>query len=253
MYFVAILLLVVGTSCAVEIDEPSFSDVESEVTTTNKITVNKITVNKITVNQLATAQLAASSLDAHAMLDTEDRREVLTYIVSCALPAGEVLALTDAGGATYEFPGSIGLAPAWATRAPTVSERRWVTACVLARTNLYGVSVPISMRHDTNPALAASTAERAEFSVVEGAFYGDLFQESPVMYACGAKAWSAATPETERACALSADGFTTDCGFTYTGACNAAKQPCQDPAAPFGACAGDGVTYPEVVTIYMQR
>lgn len=253
MYFVAVLLLVVGTSCAVEIDEPSFSDVESEVATTNKITVNKITVNKITVNQLATARLAASSLDGHEMLDTADRRELLTYIVSCALPAGQALTLTDAGGTTYQFPGSIGLAPAWTTRAPTVSERRWVTACLLARTNLYGVSVPISMRHDTNPALAATPTEVAEFNMVEGAFYGDLFQESPVMYACSAKSWTEATPERPRACALSADGVTTDCGFTYTGACNGTKHPCQDKSPPFGTCAGGAVTYPEVVTIYMQR
>jgi hypothetical protein len=251
MHVVAVLFLVLGTSCAVGLDEPSFSDVESEVTTTNKITVNKITVNKITVNQLATAQLAASSLDAHAMLDTADRREVLAYIVSCALPAGQVLALTDADGATYQFPGSIGLAPAWATRAPTVPERRWVTACVLARTNFYGVEVQISMRHDTNPALAATPAELATFKVVEGAFYGDLFQESPVMYACSAKTWTEATPERPRACALSHDGATTECGFTYTGSCNAKHHPCVDHKPPFGACAGGGVTYPEIVTIYI--
>lgn len=251
MYIVAALLLVLGTSCAVDLDEQSVSDVESEVATTNKITVNKITVNKITVNQLATAQLAASSLDAHAMLDTEDRRDVLSYIVSCALPAGQVLTLTDAGGATYQFRGSIGLAPAWATRAPTVSERRWVSACVLGRTNLYGVEVQISMRHDTNPALAATPAEIATFKVVEGAFYGDLFQESPAMFACSARTWTEATPERPRACALSHDGVTTECGFTYTGSCNAKQHPCVDHKPPFGACAGSSVTYPEVVTIYI--
>lgn len=169
------------------------------------------------------------------------------YIVGCAIPTGTTLTLADSSGVTYSYPGWIGLAPAWATRAPTVSERRWVTACLLARTNVNGVPVSISMRHDTNVALVTSSAERTLYTQAEGAFYGDLFAPTPTMFACSNRGWTALVG-TFRACALSPNGVTTDCGFTYTGACTTA---CTDKTAPFGACKGAGTSYAEAITIFL--
>ena len=140
-----------------------------------------------------------------------------------------------------------GLAPAWATRVPTVSERRWVTACLLSRTNVNGVPVKISMRHDANLALLTSAAERATYTEAEGAFYGDLFAPIPVTFACSNRAWTPLVG-TFRACALSPNGITTDCTFTYTGACTKA---CGDKTAPFNGCKGLGTSYNEVATIFL--
>ncbi len=62
---------------------------------------------------------------------------------------------------------------------------RWVSACVLARTNAYGVKVDISMRAPANAptaiknALAVSDQERRDYGLREGAFYGNVFGESP--------------------------------------------------------------------------
>ncbi|MEO7094106.1 MAG: hypothetical protein ABI175_12705, partial [Polyangiales bacterium] len=85
----------------------------------------------------------------------------------------------------------------------------------------------------------------ALYTQAEGAFYGDLFATSPVTYACSNRGWTALVG-TFRACALSSNGITTDCGFTYAGACTTA---CSDKVAPFGACKGAGVAYGEVITI----
>ena len=196
-------------------------------------------------NRLAANRLAANSLDVRAMLDTEGGRELMSYVVGCAIPTGTTLTLADSSGATYAYPGWIGLAPAWATRAPTVAERRWVTACLLSRTNVNGVPVNISMRSDTNTALLTSAAERLLYTQAEGAFYGDLFAPTPVMYACSNRGWTALVG-TFRACALSPNGIVTDCGFTYTGACTTA---CTDKTTPFGGCKGAGTSYAETITI----
>ena len=125
------LLLVVLAGCADAIDD-ELGEIESEVTGTNKLAANKLAANKLAANKLAANSMKASSLADSDLVETVEGREVLSYIISCALPAGQSITLDG----TYKFDGSLGLAPAWATRAPTRSERRWVSACVLARTNL---------------------------------------------------------------------------------------------------------------------
>jgi hypothetical protein len=71
--------------------------------------------------------------------------------------------------------------------------QRWVSACVLARTNAYGVHVQISMRAPTvtplnhelqyakiRAALATSPQEVVDYSFREGAYYGNLFATTPI-------------------------------------------------------------------------
>jgi hypothetical protein len=71
--------------------------------------------------------------------------------------------------------------------------QRWVSACVLARTNAYGAHVDISMRAPADAplgrelqfariqaALVTTAAEVADYSGREGAFYGNLFATTPV-------------------------------------------------------------------------
>ncbi|HLL21919.1 MAG TPA: hypothetical protein VK427_07300 [Kofleriaceae bacterium] len=231
-------VLLAVSACAVDDDELETSTEESASTTTNKLGVNKLGVNKLGVNSLATTDMMAN----------EDSREVYSYVVGCALPSGQSITALDAAGNSYTFAGALGLAPAWATRAPTVSERRWVTACLLARTNLYGVSVNISIRHDTNLALLSSASERATYTNVEGAFFGDLFATPQTWYACSRRTWSAYSTNSLRMCALSSNGSTTDCGFTYVGDCAAR---CSDRTAPFGACLGGTTSFSEVITIFL--
>ena len=122
-----------------------------------------------------------------------------------------------------------------ASKAGTCDEscQRWISACVLARTNAYGVHVEISMRApaDAPPgikkALATSSAEvnpcpagdandsTCGYTVREGAYYGNIFATTP----------ATAAPST-----------------TYSG-------PAGGPIAEtpsFYACAGPGSNIPEL-------
>lgn len=235
--------------CLLETEDgaEALSETDSAVVTSNRLAVNRLAVNRLAVNRLAVNRLAVNSLEAQAVMSTPEGRDVMSYVVGCAIPNGQSVTLADSTGVQYTLPGLVGLAPAWATRAPTVSEQRWVTACLLARTNVNGVPVNISMRHDTNVALVTSAAERTQYSKVEGAFYGNLFAATPTWFACSNRTWTQLVG-TFRACALSANGITTDCGFTYTGTCSSTAT-CSDKTAPFGSCKGQGVTYSEVITI----
>jgi hypothetical protein len=222
---------------------------DEDIETTYKLGVNKLGVNKLGVNKLGVNKLGVNSLATTDMMANADSREVFSYVVGCALPAGQNLVAKSSAGVSYTFAGAIGLAPAWATRAPTVAERRWVSACLLSRTNRYGVEVQISMRHDSNVALTTTAAERTTHSATEGAFFGDLFASPQTWFACGNRTWTPYATNSLRMCALSANGTvgsTTDCGFTYAGSCTSA---CTDTTAPFGACRGNGVTFAEVITI----
>ncbi|MDQ3337944.1 MAG: HYR domain-containing protein [Myxococcota bacterium] len=149
----------------------------------NGIWENGIWENGIWENGVWEGNLAARDLlrtNAYA-------GKLLQYIYSCAMPAG-VSKVLDPSGANVLLEGAIGLAPAWDGPAGACDEtcQRWVSACVLARTNAYGVHVQISMRApDSAPqsikdALATTVDERTNWNKREGAYYGNLFQTTPL-------------------------------------------------------------------------
>ena len=132
---------------------------------------------------------------AKAIAQTESGREFIKYLTDCALDAS-VSAYADVQGQHYEFPGAMGLAPHWLHRPLTEAEQRWVSACILARTNYFGVEVQISLRadHSPFPALQTTDQERREYILHEGDFFGNLFTNTPV----AAVAVGRATPEQRR-------------------------------------------------------
>jgi len=119
--------------------------------------------------------------EAREIVKTAGGREVVKYLVNCALPA-DVVAFVQLGSGSYDFPGAIGLAPDWTRRQLTEEEQRWVSACALARTNYFGIEVLISMRNSmtTFAALQTTPQEQKEYSIYEGDFFGNLFSDPPV-------------------------------------------------------------------------
>lgn len=182
------------------------------------------------------------------MASTPQARAQLQYLASCALGPDVVLTATQ-DGIAYEFPGDMGLAPQWVARALTPVEERWVSACMLARTNRDGISVVISMRPAfSSPVegLHVSPEEAEQFTLEEGTFFGNLFAVQPTSYVCGP-----AHPQAQRAfllagrrvCALQAsrpapDGL-TECGMVHVGACT-----------PL-AFQRDGIEYREAISVYL--
>jgi hypothetical protein len=141
--------------------------------------------------------------------------EFVKYAYSCAMPPGKHMTLTINGEAVT-FDGSLGLAPEWGedNGSCNVECQRWVSACLLARTNAYGAHVEISLRaprslfqangdidalertkylqiaEDADPTKDEATL----FPLREGAYFGNIFESatasdgtqinSPKYYAC---------------------------------------------------------------------
>ncbi len=199
----------------------------------------------------AAAPPRARPLADFALAATPEQRQFLKYLVGCALPAQEAL-YADANGERFTFPGSLGLAPAWVERALTETEQRWVSACILARTNAFGKTLPVSMRArpPTHAALETTARERRRYALPEGGFFGNLFAERPVAYACDSDRTSTQQADpilTERVCATPSGRKTTGgdpltrCGFIHVGACGEASR-----------YRVDGETYTEVIFTYLR-
>ena len=198
---------------------------------------------------LGASQVASQgriAIDNPALIATAQARQQLKYLASCALdPDTTLYGVQD--GQTYEFPGGMGLAPAWSTRALTLAERRWVSACILARTNAFGVSVQISMRA-TDTAFASLSATPDEInshSLYEGAFYGDLFAEQATAFVCVGSNHASdqhARARRQRVCTdVAQDGSAlTQCGFVQTGLCPTGSPP-----------EVDGVPWPQVIHVWL--
>ena len=220
---------------------------ESHVESANRLAVNRLAVNRLAVNRLAVNRLAVNglngtkkaSVDAEALAAEEGGLELLTYMVSCALPEGESLGVAGA-----VLNGSIGLAPQWLDEGLDVSARRWLSACLLARVNYFGVEVHLSIRgaHD---ALGTTDAERSAYSLYEGAFFGDLFGGEIAEKMSCTSALKATAPHIStmplRECTVT-DATTgrTRCDYTPTGVC---EDVCSD-----ATCAG----HTEVIHVFLE-
>lgn len=216
-------------------------------------------------------QAIADSGSLDPLLAHPAGREHLEYIARCALDEGQTL---SAGGASYD--GLYGLATEWVAGTCGESCQRWLSACVLAHANAYGVAVTISLRggHD---GLAWDEGIAQEFTLQEAAFYGNVFQvtgddvpEQP-LYACSGRALIAWDEDPEhhessldylqkRIC-----GTGVTCGLNQEGPCvyppvMQASTCSQDAGweGYYGDCQGENVedpavvpVYPEVITTYL--
>jgi len=235
--FVAVSLL----ACAQAPDESSTS---AEVISLNRIALNRIALNRIALNRIALNRIALNRialnrlsvnlLSATDLLATADGREVFSLVVSCALPSDITLVAT-VNGTTFEFLGEIGLAPQWLVGRLDPVGQDWVSACMFARVSAHEVAIPISMRGPSR-ALATDAAERATWTLEEGAFFGNAFGplDQPLQgFACRGrdKAAGNAGELADRDCAApdpARPGFTL-CGLMFAGDCGsfAADQACE--------------------------
>jgi len=176
----------------------------------------------LATNRLATNQLDLDPSAAADLLATEGGREVLGYIVECAIPEGQKLVGIYAGTA-YEFEGALGLAPDWVMRPLDRKGQRWVSACLFARVNKAGISVQISLR-GPHGALTTTADELSTWTLEEGAFWGNVFFTEPIDWnACRGvdQAAGESGQLADRDCTEpdpENPGFTL-CGFEYAGDC----------------------------------
>ena len=200
--------------------------------TINGLTTNGLTINGLTINGLTTNGLTINGLAPTSLAALRDRtatggvtRLFFRYLVSCALPVGHDVAYAwsdDAGVVHSETAsGQFALAPAWETGPADVASQEIVSACLFARTNALGMSVPISMRGDASATLAASVQERAEYHYGEGAFWGNAFANPPYGRSCSRSAFDVGTrtsgdTKNGRVCAGQDCGIIHHVGPCYT-------------------------------------
>jgi hypothetical protein len=274
------LPLLASTGCAAGADpilnEPVGTS-EEAVVSTNRLSMNRLSMNRLSMNGLSMSRLSPDGLNLAAtdLLLDDAGRELLRYVVRCALPEGQTLVGTS-GSTTYTFDGLIGLAPNWLYRSLTESEQRWVSACLLAHVNGYGVEVSVSLRGN-NPTLVTNDDERVAYRTEEVSFFGNVFM--PVgrgdelgdignrMYSCGGaslqQACGAIAFGPTRTCALN-----PDCEIEFLGACQNATLPradvcrrvsfddsyivCHTAQRGTDGKWPKGPTYNEVITVYLR-
>jgi hypothetical protein len=176
------LLAIVATlglvGCAAESADVPSADlvgaVEPEGFTPNSLHALALTRNALIANPDANPLMpgmplnTASYSDAgpfHDQLRHQDTREMMSYLVSCALSPGQTVSYTEtATGTTYgPWEGKLGLCPAWYTGSASLQCQETVSACLLARVNAFGFKIPLSIRGQG----ATSLATAPSFPTVE--------------------------------------------------------------------------------------
>ncbi|WP_437896727.1 hypothetical protein [Sorangium sp. So ce124] len=180
-------------SAELEGDDEAVAEAEQEVTIHNALTANALTANALTANALTANALTANALTANALtansltrgaLRDPVSRELLSFIVSCALPEEDSIEV-KVDGVSYSFDGDLGLAPEWGKKRGSCDEncQEWVSACLLARVNYRGEHVMISLR-GKNPALSSTKWERARYDTPEATYFGNVFHKPQSLFAC---------------------------------------------------------------------
>ena len=214
----------------------------------------------------------ADSGSIDAVLAHADGAEHVEYLARCALDEGTELV---AGGQHY--PGLFGLGAEWVDEGCGESCQRWISACVLAHANAYGVPVEMSLR-GSHAGLRWDEQIASEFTLQEAAFYGNVFAVAGVdsvrrpLYACIGRALIAWDDDEEEHPDTSLEYLekricgTGDCGLKSTGPCTAPVEPgsiCTHDAGwegYYADCEGESESYsnpfpvpvyPEVVTTYL--
>jgi hypothetical protein len=249
------LLLPLGLLACSDLTEEGVVNDEDPLTSTNGISSNGISSNGISSNgissnALSTNALSTNSLSTNGTLLTTLRDKTSTgdlsrmffrYVVNCALPAGQSVTYswTDSAGVVHTEinPGGLGLAPGWATAPADTNSKELVSACLGARTNSLGVTVPLSLRAKGVSALAVGSQERTDYTYGEGAFWGNLFNGgSPYLYSCSRSPFKFGATGSQyttqgRTCTTGGCGIITAVGPCFTSDIASTGQACWERAA----------------------
>jgi hypothetical protein len=109
----------------------------------------------------------------NGLMTTDGGRKTVAYLVRCALSNGDSLTKQDQNGASYTFPGALGLCPQWkdggvATDRPC---QNMVSACMMAHINTSGVHVPLWMDSES-PKIGWGVSPN--YPKQEGTFFGNI-------------------------------------------------------------------------------
>ena len=232
-----------------EADTEALGTTQAAALSNNALSNNALSNNALSNNALSNnAILVAALTDPNA-------RELLKYIVSCALPPTSKVDFTSEG-VDYSYPGELGLTPKWGLPGGTCSEtcQRWISACVMARVDYLGEKVSISLR-GPHANRATTPAERAAYTVREGVYYGNIFRDpaDQERYACvapGRHGLPRVCGPTLDGCFLKATGWCNDtCGSALP---DGAYLDCHDTMRVSNQFPADSENFPTSITVFLK-
>ena len=265
--FLAALLLVGcgGAPGSQEDPEGEIGIAPSDLVSVNALNMNALNMSAIDTNALSMNALSPTNFAAMQAPTTSGAlaRQLFKYAVSCALEPSQSSSLTwtDEWSVVHQdtYRGLLGLAPGWETRPLISSEQAWVSACLIARVNWYGVSVTISARGATSGLNVTDPGELLTYAHEEGAFWGNLFGESPHAYSCSNVLQDGFSRSRLRDCAAGhlTSQATVDCGmFLRLGSCNGTCIPFTNSGGYHPGCRDETGSSAKlstaVVTIFLQ-
>jgi hypothetical protein len=273
--------LALTSGCAPAENESSneLGTARSAFQSANSLDANALDATVLYPAALTPAMLAAAALDpgsfdgavlaalADPGLGGTVSRQLLSYAVGCALGPDQSFDLpwVDGSKVTHDetYVGSIALATDWSASELGATEQAWVSACLIARVNHYGIEVPLSLRGGDAP-LATTPAELDAFTYEEGAFWGNVFAASPTAYACAYGPDDTHSEGAWRVCATGMDGTgaTFNCGIIQPlGACSTLCAGLTGSSGQYyPGCGASPITSPidtatltsEVITVFLQ-
>jgi hypothetical protein len=176
---VVLVSVLMFTGCVAQTDSQDDGTAEADP----RIATNSMLPSSIAPSNIYAMPLTGTSLANSKLEDTAGHRSFLGYVIDCALTSTQTIRSTY-GLNTYNYVGNLGIAPAWTTRALTLDETAYVSACVIARANSFGTAVTLSMRADS-ASFFDTADELANYNVEEAAFWGNVFSSNPnQMHAC---------------------------------------------------------------------
>ncbi len=206
------------SACAAEpVDVPNADpagDLAPEGVWGNSLDSGALTRNGLIANPRANARMitvplatesyadATAPLALKVQLRHAPTRQMMGYLVSCALNPGQFVSYTDSSTSTTYGPweGQLGLCSSWASGGASTTCQQIVSACLLSRVNAFNEHVQLSMRGQPSGSSALIPVGTVP-TVTETAF--------------GAPISSFAS------CSTSTSGGARNCGYTpnYVGTC----------------------------------
>ncbi|MDC0741260.1 hypothetical protein [Polyangium mundeleinium] len=241
-----------GCTAEVGPEEDAVGVAEGAIVKQNALNVNALNVNALNVNALNVNALNVNALDPNSFAAIRNpgangdlAREFVKYAVSCSFHAGQTFEFTWIDEQNVEhaeaYPGVLGLAPDWRAGPLDLAGQRMVSACLAGLTNYYGTHVTISMRAPEAPLKVVDPNELLSYPNIEGAFWGNLWdEEGSYLHSCYNSAMVAYSRTHSRDCAaghLNPDNSVVECGIIdIVGPCDTVCEPVNDETGAFPSC-----------------
>ncbi|MGK4008704.1 hypothetical protein WMF31_39215 [Sorangium sp. So ce1036] len=234
----------------------------------NALNMNALNMNALNMNGLELSALSSITLSPDNLAAIRDpgtigsiARQLVQYAVSCAFSPTQSFSFswTDSRGVVHneDYWGQLGLDTNWATKSLSNAGQKWVSACLAARVNWYGVPVTVSARGSTGGLNVTDAGELNTYIFEEGAFFGNIFGAIPVIYACNLPENDAHSRGQYRDCAaghLMKNGSVQDCGIIQrVGSCSTQCAGLTNSGKYHPHCIDSAdVTWSEVITVFLK-